>query len=785
MKNLLFLLVFLMLSAPLFSQQSTYKRVKIDLKDHSLTELVRTGIEINAIDKTQTFVTAEITDSEIQKLESAGFHTEVLIADMQQYYVQRNLKKASYNQNDAPATNGQWAVPQHFKLGPCGGFLTVDQMLLELDSMRLLYPNLISVKTQASATTTIEGRKIYYVKISDNPNTDESEPELLYTGMHHAREPIGMQHLLYYMWYLLENYDTDQEIRGLVNSTEMYFVPVVNVDGYQYNISTAPGGGGMWRKNRRNNGDGSVGIDLNRNYGYAWGYDDDGSSPYPYDETYRGTEAFSEPETQIMKEFCEAHNFKIALNYHSYSNLLLYAWGFQNDLPPDNSIFYTYAQQMSTYNTYLFGPGYSTIYPSNGGSDDWMYGEQVTKNKILAYTPEVGSQVDGFWPEVDRIIPLCKENMLQSLTAARLVGVYAKAIDRSPLYVKNKSGAFQFELKRYGQVNGSYTISLQPLGNSFLSVGAPKTYSAMALLSKQRDSISYQLTDAVNVGDTLRYLLTVNNGSYDLYDTITKFFGYSDTLFFDKFTDMTNWTANNWNTTTSDYRSSPRSMADSPSGVYPNNAVSNLTMKNTVHIAPGLIQTLHFYAKWVIEREFDYVQVKISEDNGQTWTPLQGTRTHAGGIDQDYGQPLYDGSQFDWLAEVFDLKPWEGKDVKFRITLKSDGNEQRDGFYLDDFMINVVADPTATPKPDQATHFLSQPYPNPAEEKVTVKYVVNSNPGCYVSLNSIAGTELMRKDTNGNTGEVTFDLKKLAAGVYILKLANNSTVLQSRKLLIR
>lgn len=785
MKNFIILLVSLILSTALFSQQGIYKRVKIDLKDHSLTELARTGIEINSIDKSKAFATAEITEAEIRKLESAGFHPEVLIPDMQQYYIQRNLKYAEHNQNDAPATNGQWAVPQHFKLGPCGGFLTLDQMLLELDSMQMLYPNLITVKTQTSASNTIEGRKIYYVKISDNPNTDESEPEVLYTGMHHAREPIGMQHLLYFMWYLLENYESDQEIKGLVNSTELYFVPVVNVDGYQYNVTTAPSGGGMWRKNRRNNGDGSLGIDLNRNYGYAWGYDDEGSSPYPSDETYRGPEAFSEPETQIMKEFCEAHNFKIALNYHSYSNLLLYAWGFQNDLPPDNSIFYTYAQQMSTFNTYLYGPGYSTIYPSNGGSDDWMYGEQVTKNKILSYTPEVGSQVDGFWPEIDRIIPLCKENMLQSLTAARLVGAYAKATDKSPLYVRNKSGAFQFELKRFGQINGTYTVSMQPLGNSFESVGLPKSFSAMALLSKQRDSISYRLSDAVNVGDTLRYLLTVNNGSYNLYDTITKFFGYSDTLFFDKFSDMANWTANNWNTTTSDYRSSPRSITDSPSGVYPNNAVSNLTMKNSVHIPSGLIQTLQFYAKWIIEREYDYVQVKISDDNGQTWTPMQGTRTHAGGENQPNGQPLYDGSQYDWLVEVFNLKPWEGKDVKFRITLDSDGNEQRDGFYLDDFMMNVIADPTGTEKLDEATHYLSEPFPNPAEDRVSLKYTIDDNSRCFISLCSITGAELMRKEIFGKTGDVSFELKDLSAGVYLINLLNDNRVLQSRKLLIK
>ncbi len=120
------------------------------------------------------------------------------------------------------------------------------------------------------------------VKISDNPNVNETEPEVLYTALHHAREPVGAMQMLFYMYYLLENYDNDPFIQALVDNTEMYFVPVVNPDGYVYNQTTNPNGGGMWRKNRRNNGSaGLYGSDLNRNYGYMWGYDNNGSSPYP------------------------------------------------------------------------------------------------------------------------------------------------------------------------------------------------------------------------------------------------------------------------------------------------------------------------------------------------------------------------------------------------------------------------------------------------------------------------------------------------------------------------
>ena len=138
------------------------------------------------------------------------------------------------------------------------------------------------------------------------------------------------------MWYLLENYETDEEIQRIVDHTELYFVPVINPDGYAYNESTNPNGGGMWRKNRRNNGNGSYGVDLNRNYGYFWGLNDEGSSPYPRKNTYRGPEAFSEPAIQNMRDFCNEHEFRIALNYHSYSNLLFSPWGYTSTPPPDN-----------------------------------------------------------------------------------------------------------------------------------------------------------------------------------------------------------------------------------------------------------------------------------------------------------------------------------------------------------------------------------------------------------------------------------------------------------------
>src|SRR3990167_4545160 len=183
-----------------------------------------------------------------------------------------------------------------------GGFYTFNEVVAQLDTMRLLYPNLITVKD--STGSSIEGRTIWAVKISDNPDVNENEPQVFYNALTHANEQQGMMTVLYFMYYLLENYGTDPEVTYLVDNRELYFVPVINPDGYAYNEQISPNGGGMWRKSRRNNGGGIFGVDLNRNYGFNWGYDNIGSSPYPQEWNYRGAGPFSEPESQAIRNFC-------------------------------------------------------------------------------------------------------------------------------------------------------------------------------------------------------------------------------------------------------------------------------------------------------------------------------------------------------------------------------------------------------------------------------------------------------------------------------------------------
>ncbi len=783
-KPLLFLLL---LSLPflLIAQQAVYSRVKIFTDTQTPQQLFATGIEISGADIKNQWYTAEIPQQEINKLNAAGFRYEVLIPDMAKFYAGRSGEKSTLSLKNKQLSQ-EWPEPLNFSLGSCGGFSTVDEMLQQLDLMRSLYPSLISAKQALSDTiSTIEGRTIFYARISDNPDVNEAEPEVLYTGMHHAREPIGMQHLLYYMWYLLENYSSDPSVKALVDNTKMYFVPVFNVDGYTYNITTNPAGGGMWRKNRLNNGDGSFGVDINRNYGYEWGYDDNGSSPLTADETYRGTAPFSEPETRMMKHFCESHNFLIALNYHSFSNLFLYAWGWSAEPTPDNTLLSTYAGLMTKENNYAYGPGYTTIYPTNGGSDDWMYGEQTTKPMILSYTPESGSSSDGFWPVQDRIIPLCQENMLASITAARLAGNYGTIADNSQLFIWEQNGYLPFSVKRMGMQNGSFTVSIAPLGNAFTSVGDAKVVQGLSLLEKRNDSISYQLSTSLHVGDTIQYILKIDNGYFSEYDTVMRIYGYPVSVFNDPLNNSSNWTGS-WVTTSSQYYSPLFSMTDSPVGNYAANTNKYITLASGTDLSQTLLMVLQFRAKWALEKDFDYVQLSISDNNGSTWVPLQGKYTHAGTPNQAYGQPVYDGKQDDWVREGISLNAYMGKKVKIRFQLKSDQGIQMDGFYFDDFNISMLLDPTATLDNSLNPLMLGMPFPNPATDHFEVHY---SLPGPASSglliISNVAGTIVSTTILSQKQGLASIDISKLAAGVYFVRVSAGDIQSPARKLLVK
>ncbi len=374
-------------------------QVRIQYQDKSQWLELRNG-EYDIVDEGSNSLEAIVTADQLSRLQSSGYQVTILHQSLSTFYKNR--------------LQGQSASPQLM-----GAYLTLDEINAKIDSLVTLHPTIVSSKVNLG--NTIEGRPMWAIKVSDNPNTDENEPRVLYTAAIHAREVITPKVIFNFLDYLVTHYGTDTAVTNIVDNRELWFVPCVNPDGYYYNEFTNPEGGGLWRKNRRPNAGGSFGVDLNRNFGFEWGFDNVGSSPTPTSETFRGTSAFSEPETQHMRDFVSAKDFDITLYFHSYSNLILWAWGYQVGYTPDEDIFAQMGDSIAAFNSYSPGPGW-TLYLTNGDSDDWGYGEQNSKKKNYAFTIEVGNGTDGFWPQLSRIPQLVSENLQPCLFLARVAG---------------------------------------------------------------------------------------------------------------------------------------------------------------------------------------------------------------------------------------------------------------------------------------------------------------------------------------------------------------------------
>ncbi|MFH1841938.1 MAG: M14 family metallopeptidase, partial [bacterium] len=347
-----------------------------------------------------------------------GVHADIVVRENDLRRLRESGARLDILQDDLAAFYRSRLAPD--KSDDFGIFHNWPEAVAFLDSLNLAYPDVISAKW--SLGTSIEGRDIWCIRVSDNPEVDENEAEILFDGTHHARELMACEFPLMFAEYLGQQYYAgDPEVTWLLENREVYIVPVVNPDGYWYNDY-----GDMWRKNRRNNGSGCYGVDLNRNYTYEW--DGPGSSTDPCHDLYRGTMPGSEPETQAMMNFINSHEFITRNSFHCYGNLTLYPWGYTTDHTPDHDIFVHMGQEMTKYNGYTPQVGY-TLYPVNGGSLDWDYGADYEHTKIFGFVNEIGNSSDGFWATEARRQPLFDENIWPSIYLMRVSDAFLTVSD--------------------------------------------------------------------------------------------------------------------------------------------------------------------------------------------------------------------------------------------------------------------------------------------------------------------------------------------------------------------
>jgi hypothetical protein len=313
---------------------------------------------------------------------------------------------------------------------------TYDQMVADIQSYAVTHTDIMRLITIGLS---YEGRAIWAAEITDNPGVDEGEPEVLFTFHQHAREHLTVEQGLYTLHLLTDNYTSDMTITQLVNTRVVWLIFDLNPDGGEYDITGGAYQG--WRKNLQP----PDGTDLNRNWDYGWGCCG-GSDSNQYSDIYRGPAAFSAPETQVVKDLVDGRvlsnvqRIKVAIDFHTYSELVLWPYGYTYDDVPADMQPYDY-EVMLAMGTVMAGMnGYtpqqaSDLYITDGTIDDWEYGVYGIYAFTFEMYPQSASGYAGFYPSGSVIAAETARNRDPILYAIDVAGEPDRVVPRLHTYL--------------------------------------------------------------------------------------------------------------------------------------------------------------------------------------------------------------------------------------------------------------------------------------------------------------------------------------------------------------
>jgi len=325
MKKSLFLLIFMAFAAILPAQPGwrpgeMMLKVSLSGRDDAVKlHQLRLDDELASPDGHEVYVYA--TPAELQRIIAAGLTYAIEIPDLSGY--------------TADLKNGDALL----------GFFNYTTMVALADSLAENFP---SICRKFLLGTTPEGRQLGILKISDNVDLNENEPEVMFEGGIHGDELMGPEIVIRYARDLCKGYGVDSIYTDLVDNREIWLYYLVNPDGYV----------NMSRYN-------SNGVDCNRDFGYMWGGEGN-SSGY-----------FSQPESKIIRDLQLEHNFTLFTDYHAGTEIISYPWSYRTEVSPDNATLTSMAAAYSNasgYPSLQYGQGYNVMYQIFGSTKDNHYG---------------------------------------------------------------------------------------------------------------------------------------------------------------------------------------------------------------------------------------------------------------------------------------------------------------------------------------------------------------------------------------------------------------------------
>jgi len=627
--------------------------------------------------------------AEIEILKTTGLAFKILIEDLSAHHKKRILKEMQ----DPAIQKKMKTSTVGFTLGSHAGYYLPVEMNNKLDEIANDYPNIAAQKI--SIGTTYEGRNIYMLKISDNPNTDEAatEPAVYYDAMQHAREPLSMMTTLYYMFWLVENYGIDAEATHIINNRELFFVPMVNVDGYTHNIATNPSGGGLWRKNRTpNSGSGCVGTDLNRNYDSDWSLV--GTSTNPCSDVFHGAGPFSEPETAVVRDFLATINPAIAFTSHSASEIYLESgW----DATRNQEQFYAdYSLDICEEHDFAYGQGEDILYGASGTASRYL--NQVG---AIAWTPEIGSD---FWEPASEIENYAQKHLSPFKYVASVAGdhpdIKQVTINNGGDLLPGQTYNLAVEIFNKGKTLSANNVSAQVLNVSSNVSIANGTTTVASVAARQSiwattNPISISISSNANAGDIIEVELSLMaNGIEYERETQRWIVGTQNIIFaqdgsnrLQGFTQSGNFIP--WDTTFVMKRSGDECITDSRLQAAENGVTTTLTKIAPIDLSQAENPFLEFWIAWGMSNSSarsadspydDNVQLQLRL-NGGTWNPIATNNTN-----NFNGQPEFTLNN-SWAKQTVDLSPYIGSTVQFQFVLDASYQRRPDGVFIDDFSI--------------------------------------------------------------------------------------------------
>ena len=280
--------------------------------------------------------------------------------------------------------------PWNLQAAPCPSDPNCDTRSLKqiYDDLAKANPDIVTRVVYGASQNT--GQELVAYKVTSRSGA-RRKPVVLYNAVQHAREWIAAETNRRLFAYFVNNKNNrGSGIPNILRNTEVWFVPIVNPDGYDYTFQNK--GTRLWRKNLRDvNGDGQItsvdGVDPNRNWDTKWNYDLEGSSADSTSETYHGTAGNSESEVAALDALTARIRPKFQIDYHSFGSLILYPEGWQVETEAtDAPLLKALAGDDRNPAIPAYDPDVSAeLYTTNGDITD----NSLTKYGTQAYTVEL------------------------------------------------------------------------------------------------------------------------------------------------------------------------------------------------------------------------------------------------------------------------------------------------------------------------------------------------------------------------------------------------------------